>query len=541
MTSFEIRRFDFNRSLLGASQANEILQNWPVVYVLDKPGQPSAPGSIYFGESLSFSARMRSHLESHEKSQLTTVRVVLDRTFNKSACLDLESHLIKYAAGDGSLEVLNRNDGVVDANYYDRPRYRMVFDEVFDALRREGLFQRTIPEIVNSELFKLSPFKALNTDQAAAVEDIMEGLSADLADEDRPRSLAFVQGAPGTGKTVIAIYLMKLIADIGQYRDQESADRDSLFSDFFLEGHRENFQGLKVGMLVPQQSLRASIKRVFQKTPGLSRNMVVTAFDVADSLDDYDVLVVDEAHRLTQYAAQSHGSLTKRFKQVNARLFSGDRPQASQLDWLRAKARHVILMLDADQSVRPADLSPGEIEAALRQNRQTGRPPYVLRTQMRSEAGEEYIDYVQAVLSQQPPARRTEFAPYEVGLVDDPRLLVELIKQRDAEHGLSRVVAGYAWPWVSRDKPDDHDIVLGETRLRWNTTQVDWVNSPHSIHEAGSIHTIQGYDLNYAGVIIGPDLRYDIERERLHIDRGSYFDRAGKRNNTMGGLPRVRS
>lgn len=61
------------------------------------------------------------------------------------------------------------------------------------------------------------------------------------------------------------------------------------------------------------------------------------------------------------------------------------------------------------------------------------------------------------------------------------------------------------------------------------------MNSPTAIDEAGSIHTIQGYDLNYAGVIIGGDLRYDLERERLFIDRANYFDAAGKTNNTMGG------
>jgi len=88
----------------------------------------------------------------------------------------------------------------------------------------------------------------------------MEGLSEDLADKEHPKSLSVIQGAPGTGKTVVAIYLMKLIADIGQQRDTEDIDGDRLFSDFFLEGHRENFQDLRIGLVVPQQSLRKSIR-----------------------------------------------------------------------------------------------------------------------------------------------------------------------------------------------------------------------------------------------------------------------------------------
>lgn len=434
MTSFEIRRFDFTDAAQKVAASDETLRNWPVVYVLDQPGRRGV-GRIYFGESLNFASRMHSHLQSDEKASLTTVRVVVDETFNKSACLDLESILIRYAAGDGSRLVINRNDGVVDANYFDRSRYRRVFDDVFEELRQQGLFQRTIPEIVNSELFKLSPFKALNTDQAAAVEEIMEALVEDLGDDSERTSEAFVRGAPGTGKTVIAIYLMKLIADIGQERDEEVPDPDTMFSDYFLPGYREQFRNKKIGLVVPQQALRKSIQRVFARTPGLERSMVVSAFDVGKSSEQYDILIIDEAHRLNQYAAQAIGQLTKDFKEINERLFHGERPQASQLDWLRAKARHLILMLDTDQSVRPADLPREEVEAAVRAST---RQVLTLNTQMRTEAGETYVDYVKDVLSHRPPTTRLDFGPYELGIFDNAADLVAEIKRKDAEHGLSR-------------------------------------------------------------------------------------------------------
>lgn len=72
-------------------------------------------------------------------------------------------------------------------------------------------------------------------------------------------------------------------------------------------------------------------------------------------------------------------------------------------------------------------------------------------------------------------------------------------------------------------------------QLRWNSTQRDWIASARSIDEVGSIHTVQGYDLNYAGVIIGPDLRYDSVAGKLIVDRGSYFDKKGKENNPVAG------
>nr|WP_313451444.1 GIY-YIG nuclease family protein [Brevibacterium casei] len=90
---------------------------------------------VYVGESLNVEGRMRQHLESKNKKRLKSVRVVLDDTFNKSACLDLESFLIRMFHGDGQLQVLNLNAGITDAEYYDRGAYNKTFREIFDGLR----------------------------------------------------------------------------------------------------------------------------------------------------------------------------------------------------------------------------------------------------------------------------------------------------------------------------------------------------------------------------------------------------------------------
>ena len=102
--------------------------------------------------------------------------------------------------------------------------------------------------------------------------------------------------------------------------------------------------------------------------------------------------------------------------------------------------------------------------------------------------------------------------------------------------GLARVVAGYAWPWRSKRDKSAYDIELDGLRLRWNQVAVDWVNSPGSLDEVGSIHTIQGYDLNYAGVVIGKDLRYDPARGALYFDRANYHDSRGMQNNRIRGI-----
>lgn len=534
MTSFEIQEYDFDAELINSTRSNRRLVNWPVVYVLNRPGRSSKQrGRIYIGESRSFSTRMKQHLDGKKEDDLKTVRVVLDDTFNKSACLDLESFLIGLAFGDGENEVLNRNMGISNADYYGREQYRGTFGEIFDELRSAGLFQRTIPEIINTELFKLSPFKALNNDQGVAIMDILDGLSEDLVANTNFGNMTFVQGDPGTGKTVVAIYLAKLLRDISDFRDGEDIDGDEMFSEFFLEGTRERFKDLKIGIVVPQQALRKSIEKVFAATPGLEKTMVMSAYTVAESAEDFDVLIVDEAHRLNQYSSQSVPAMTKRFNEINKKLFDGGRPHASQLDWLRKRSRHVIMMLDLAQAIRPNDLPREEFQRILDATPQERR--YRLHTQMRSLGGRDYITYVQEVFSAIPPIERLTFEGYELVIIDSPRDFIATIKEHDEEEGLSRVIAGYAWNWASKKNKEAFDIDLGDgVQLQWNTKVVDWVTSANAVNESGSIHTIQGYDLNYAGVIIGADLRYTPERG-LFVDKANYFDRQGKKSNKMRG------
>ncbi|MCJ1689086.1 DUF2075 domain-containing protein [Rathayibacter sp. VKM Ac-2927] len=529
MTGFELERLPFEADRVrvwGAADPRH--RNWPVVYVLDSASE------VYVGESLNAEARLRQHLDSPAKSRLERVRVVFDDTFNKSACLDLESFLLRMLAGEGRLTVLNQNAGITDADYFDRASYRETFDEVFEVLRtQEHLFQRTLPEIVNSDLFKLSPFKALNHDQAVAVEDILEGLFADL--ESGERSTVVVQGDPGTGKTVVAIYLLKLLQDIRRHDPEEPLDADSVFSEFFTPGHAELLSTLRVGLVVPQQSLRGSISRVFTLTPGLSKDPVLTPFQVGESHEPFDLLLVDEAHRLSQRANQPSGPLNRKFIDINEHLFGEDSLEHTQLDWIRAQSRHTILMLDTAQTVRPADLPARVTRGVLAEASAAGRL-YPLRSQMRVAADKDYVGYVRAVLSDEPPEHREDFGGYDLRFFDDPSELRRAVVQRDLEHGLSRLVAGYAWKWVTKTDKGAFDIVIGDESLRWNQTQRDWINSAGAIDEVGSIHTVQGYDLNYAGVIIGRDLRYDTASGRIVFDRAHSFDKKGRENNKKLGI-----
>ncbi|MGP6178202.1 DNA/RNA helicase domain-containing protein [Microbacterium sp. A196] len=526
--TFSIQCLPFDREAVDAWARDDARHtNWPVVYVIDGVERRKTP-ALYVGETVSTATRMRQHLAGSKKDEgLESIRVVVDERFNKSVCLDLESHLIRWFHGDGRYELLNGNDGLTDAQYYDRDLYRESFRDVFEALRAEGLFSRSIPQIENSDLFKLSPFKALNDEQAIAITDIVEGLLEDLQHPDA-RSTLVVQGSPGTGKTIIAIFLMKLLADIRDYQDHDDAQPDSMFAEFFVPENRELLADLRMALVIPQQSLRESVRKVFKKTPRLDPTMVMTPFQVGESDAAFDLILVDETHRLGQRANQASGVQNKKFRDINVALFGADDPKYTQLDWLKARSTHQLLLVDGEQSVRPHDLSPTLLSAETLAASDLHRH-YRLTTQMRVRAGADYVEYVRALLRDEHPTL-PDLGEYDLQFFDDLGEMQAAIRTRDAEVGLSRLVAGYAWDWRSRRDPTAFDIELDGVQLRWNSTDKDWINSPRSLDEVGSIHTVQGYDLNYAGVIIGPDLGVSPFSGQIVADWDAYRDKKGKEN-----------
>lgn len=521
MTAFRIEKFKLAKGeLTSFAQRDPDHRDWPVVYTLNDASQ------VYVGESLDAAGRLRQHIDGGRKSHLDEARVIVDPTFNKSACLDLESYLIGLFSGEGRYQVLNVQASSGTGNYYQRDTYRERFHEIFVKLRAEGLFSSSIEEIENSDLYKLSPFKSLTDDQGDAVVSITEGLLSSL--NGGPGGSMVIEGGPGTGKTVVAIFLTKLLRDIGAW-DGEPLESESYITGLFTVANTTTLTGLRIGLVVPQQSLRKSIQAVFSQTPGLDARMVLSPFDVGKSDVEWDLLIVDEAHRLNQRANQTSAQKNREFHEINVKLFGTDDPATTQLDWITEMSHQQLFLIDRRQRVRPADLDVATLEALANQAEAQSRR-HVLTSQLRVQSGD-YVEYVRQILGPRPPSDRIDFGDYDVRLFDEVSEMLTEVRARNAEGGLARVVAGYAWPWQSKKDKMRADIVFDDVYLQWNSRVVDWVDSPKSIDEVGSIHTIQGYDLNYAGVIIGRDLRYDERAEALHFDRQHYFDKKGMQNN----------
>lgn len=401
MTSFEIVPFDFTKDGLTrlATSPEGRLANWPVVYALFNDSE------VYVGESLNMRSRADQHSASASKSGLTDLRIILDDTFNKSACLDLESQLIQLFAADAKYAVRNGNRGIVDSAYFDRATYQDTFAEIIEQLRADGYFDRPQQEILQLDTYKYSPFKSPNDDQMLFIRRFL--LRLFHQDDVGHQGLNVLEGGPGTGKTIMAVFLMKMIADIKAGRTEEYGpfgpdpedEREIDVADLHIP------PDFSMALVVPQQSLRTTLQKVFDATIGLDKRMVLTPFQVGKSEKQWDLLLVDEAHRLSRRANQPSGPQNKQYKEITLKLFGTDDLQKTQADWIRHRSTNQLLMLDIHQAIRPGDLSAGTVRGLVAEASASGAADR-LQTQMRVRAGDDYIRFTRRLFT--PGAERLD-------------------------------------------------------------------------------------------------------------------------------------
>jgi DUF2075 family protein len=159
-----------------------------------------------------------------------------------------------------------------------------------------------------------------------------------------------------------------------------------------------------------------------------------------------------------------------------------------------------------------------------------------LRTQFRVLAGESFIKYIDDIFSNNPPRDKISINNYEIKIIDDISTFRKLIIQKNDKHSLSRIVAGFSWPWITKPAKNktlriDSDFEISGEKFKWNSTKrkSGWIDSENSINEVGSIHTTQGFDLNYVGLIIGKDVFFDKNTQRLEINPIHFHDKGSSK------------
>ncbi|WP_034762905.1 DNA/RNA helicase domain-containing protein [Chryseobacterium gregarium] len=512
--NFSIQQYPFDANLESTLLENhrEFI-NWPLVYFLEEEKSKEA----YVGETTDVLTRLKAHSKSEKKQNLSYVNLILSEIFNKSATLDVESNLIRYIAADGKYSLQNGNLGISNHQYYQQKEvYWELFKGIWNKLQSMGIARYSLDEIDNSDLFKYSPYKSLSKEQITGLKTILTCLL------DEQAKVSLIQGGAGTGKSILAIFLFKLLkTDLNDFNYSDFDEQDEELFDL-LKNVKAKYGDLNMALVIPMASFRKTISNVFKNIKGLSHKMVIGPSEITKQ--KYDLLIVDEGHRLRRRV--NLGSYFGTFDK-NSELLGLDKMTSSELDWIQLQSEKSIIFYDQFQSIKPSDATP-ESFYALKQLPSTRNEK--LNTQFRVKGGNQYVKLVHQIFDKTDVTEQKQhnIAFYDLRLFYDLNEMVEQIHRKEKQKELSRMVAGFAWEWISKKDKSKFDIVIGNASLQWNSTDKDWVNSDNAINEVGCIHTTQGYDLNYTGVIIGPELDYDFENQEFVIYKDRYKDKNGK-------------
>ena len=354
-----------------------------------------------------------------------------------------------------------------------------------DVLKLQAFIKKFVKHGDNGELLytiehgKIRPSKALADSLASMIDGNQEFILIDdqklvyetalkLAKESTAvnKNVLIVEGGPGTGKSVVAINLLTELTkrgDVTQYVTKNSAPR-------------EVYQVKLTGKFT-----KTRIANLFSSS-GSFYNIEQNTFDS---------LIVDEAHRLN----------------AKSGLFShlGE----NQIKELIDAAKLSIFFIDEDQRVTLKDI--GKKTEIVRWATLLGVKLHTLElaSQFRCNGSDGYLAWLDNILQIKSTANDTlEDIDYDFRVMENPTLVHEEIIKKNTINNKARMLAGYCWNWVSKKRVDIDDIVIGDYRAMWNLNSHGqaWIIHPDSVKEVGCIHTCQGLELDYVGVIIGPDM-----------------------------------
>ena len=511
-------RYDFNKKALDQINENPWVKNqWPLVYFIQNDDKKLA----YVGESTNFSNRIKNHLANPKKAKaFNQVSIIGSDKFNKSATLDIESKLILFISSEGTYELQNGNPGLINHNYYQQDLYKNLFKGIWTKLIENKIVSKSLEEIENSQLFKYSPYKSLNEDQYNSVLEILNALSV------KDSSKIFVKGSAGTGKTILATYLIKLLFTDVSDSNLDDFNENEIQEINLIKSFKKKYPNAEIGLVVAMTSLRKTLQNVFRKMPDLKSSMIISPSETFKK--KYDLLIVDEAHRLRQYKNIGWMGV---FKKNNEKLGLDD--TGTELDWIMANSKNQIFFYDSAQSVKPSDIQSSDFDKLINE---TNTIEIELKSQMRARGGNDYITFVDDLLNIK-RQKKEYYVPenYDLVVFDSMKDMYQQLAIKEDKFGLCRLIAGYSWPWLSdpKKKPKPNleaiDISIDGVDLQWNKTDKDWINSESAFEEVGCIHTTQGYDLNYTGIIFGKEITYNKITKEIEVHKSKYFDKNGKR------------
>ncbi|MCE3022211.1 DUF2075 domain-containing protein [Staphylococcus pasteuri] len=514
---YSLENLDSSVQKWNSSADGRYLLRYPTVYIInDKKRENNF--EVYVGETADIRNRTRQHLnadtkvktfwEEFSESNQSSMYVIGHELFNKSLTLDIENRLMQYLLSVDNITRVHNSRTNQQNEYYTSDMLDEIFSEIWKSLNKENKSLFPIESIIkDSAIFKASPFHKLTQEQINAKEEILTKIKESiLLDEDG--QLIIVEGEAGSGKTVL---MSTLLYELGKY-------------------HLDLDKNLDIHLLVNQNEHVSIYKQIASKL-GISNknNKIVgkpTSFINTHSPDEkVDVVIVDEAHLLLTQGKQSYQG-------------------KNHLDDLLARAKVVVIVFDLKQVLTTEQIWEADKLNEYFDVTKSKNNLVTLKNQMRINSDDSTVKWIRNLVDNQtintiPKDKKG----YEIKIFDTPVDLENAIRNK-AQHtdsGISRMLATFDWKYNNKP-PEDEDfwrVKIGNWSMPWNYQlkaqrsqfKLPWVEQQQTIDEIGSTYTIQGLDLNYAGVVIGPSVKY--RDGKIIFDESSSANKKATRRRTL--------
>ena len=326
-----------------------------------------------------------------------------------------------------------------------------------------------------------SPYRLLDS-QVLVLHRVLRATETALSTDTQVAVIA--KGGPGTGKSVIALHLMGMLA--GDY-------------------HRD------VRYVTGSGAFTKTLKRAMKPRAGVA--FAWTNAFAGELEKSIDVLIVDEAHRIREFSTDRIGRRIGKEGEL-------------QVDEILRTGRVSVFFVDDLQGVTPDDHATSQLIRERAQALGIRVYEYELDIQFRCGGMGDFLPWIEGVLG----IRESDLGPwknsssFEFRIFPTPQSLEDAILAKVSEGHSGRITAGYCWPWAPRPLADgtlEQDVQIGTYSRPWNARESAtnlapgipkgslWAFSPGGIGQIGCVYTAQGFEFDYVGVIVGPDLVFD--------------------------------
>lgn len=503
---------DSIETLKKATQANQksekLIFDYPTVYIVyDKLDEDSY--EVYVGETNDIERRTNQHLTRDAlkydnwkrflESEDSKMLVIAHDHFNKSLTLDVENTLMHYMAGIACVSSLDNRRENQQNHYYPESELKQIFGQSWTLLRKQNEELFPVQNVIqDTALFKVAPFFKLTDEQNAAIKRIMDQIETVLnaPDDGVTNRLIVIEGEAGAGKTVLMSTIFYLI---NQYSDEKRAGFEGVTSGLIVNNDEQVkvYETISAKLNLDKnsevsRSTRFINRHSYEKVKGKPRKY--------DPSKRVDVTLVDESHLLLTRKTQSYQG-------------------TNQLTDIRIRSRVTIAIFDPQQVMKGESYLESKDVQQIRAEALKTNNLIQLHDQMRMQANATTNAWLRRLLDKRLIATLPHDDNYEVKVFQSAKAMHKAIVEKNRnwkESGLSRMVSTFDWEWHINDHSQVWKVRAGDLSLPWNyeleaeenVSELPWAEQPQTINEVGSTFTIQGFDLNYVGVIIGPSVKY---------------------------------